>query len=186
MSDVSAPFGFVPQRHPTGNVRAEIFSIANNYATAINKYQPVIMNTNGTITAGAAASDLFGVFSGVEYVDASGKPVVSHFWPAGGVPGATDIRAYVWTDPNIEYLVQATGPVAQTAILDQTDVANIGNAANGYSQSGVSHTLAGAAAQGQFRVIGFDRSVDNVIGDAFTKVIVKIARHQSIANKVAV
>lgn len=186
MSATLAPFGFVAQRHPSGECRATAYTIAAAYATAIPKNSPVILNTNGTITAGVAASDIIGVFAGVEYIDANGKPAVRPDWPVNGVVGATGIRAWVYDDHNIEFLVQADGPVALTAIGDQADITNVTNAANGQSQATLASVLAGAAASGQFRVTGFDLSVDNIPGDAFTKVTVKISRHQYVAAKVAI
>lgn len=186
MSATLTPFGFVAARHPTGECRANAYTIAPAYASAIYKGMPVILNTDGTINAGAAAADLIGVFVGVEYIGADGKPVVSNFWPAGGVAGATNVRAWVYDDPNIEYVVQADGSIPQTAVGAQTDITNATNNANGMSTSTVASAVALAAAQGQFRIVGFDLSLDNVPGDAFTKVVVKIARHQYVANKVAI
>lgn len=186
MTAAASPFGFVAMRHPSGMARAEAFTIAAAYATAIFKGMPVILNTDGTINAGTAAADLLGVFAGVEYIDATGKPVVANNWPAGGVTGATNIRAWVYDDPNIEYLVQADGSIPQSAVGAQTDVTNIGNAANGMSQATVASAVAAAGAQGQFRITGFDLGLDNAPGDAFTKVVVKIARHQYVANKVGI
>lgn len=184
MSAASAPFGFIPDRHPTGECRAVAYKIASGYASQISKNQPVTLDTNGTITAGAAATDLLGVFAGCEYIGADGKPVVSNFWPAGTV--ATEITAWVYDDPANEYLVQADGPVAAGAIGDQGDITNAAATANGMSTATLGAALKGAAVQGQFRIIGFDRGADNVAGDAFTKVKVKIARHQFIAAKVAI
>jgi hypothetical protein len=185
MSAANAPFGFVPQRHPTGEARANAYAIASGYASAIAKGQPVTLNTNGTITAGVAGTDLIGVFAGCEYTGADGKPVTSNNWPANTV--ATNIRAWVYDDANTEYLVQADGSIAQTALGDQTDITNAGTQTTfGTSAATVGAVLAGAGIQGQFRITGFDLSVDNAAGDAFTKVTVRIARHQYIAAKVAI
>ena len=186
MSATLAPFGFVPVEHPTGFSRARPYPIAAAYATAIAKGQPVLLDTAGVVQAAGAAVDIIGIFAGCEYVDGTGKPTVSNNWPAGGVTNGTKIIAYVWDNPDAEYLVQADGIVALTALGDQADVSNSTNAFNGLSQATLSATLKGAAVQGQFRILDFDRSVDNVAGDAFTKVIVGIARHQYIANKVAI
>lgn len=184
MPSTSAPYGFVPVFHPTGESRGMPYTIATGYGTAIYKNQPVILNTNGTVVVGAAASDLLGVFAGVQYVDSTGKPTVSNYWPAS--TAATQITAYVWDHPDTEFSVQADGAIAATAIGDQTDVSNISSNGLGMSQSTVSATLAGAGSQGQFRIMAIDPSVDNAAGDTYTKVIVKIARHQFVSNKVAI
>lgn len=184
MSATLAPFGFVPVNNFAAQSRARPYTIASGYGTAIYKNQPVILNTNGTITVGTAAADLLGIFVGVEYTDATGKRVVSNYWPASTT--ATNIVAWVVDDPGAEFLVQSDGSIAQTAIGDQADVSNVGNNGNGMSQATLSATLAGAGAQGQFRIVGFDGSVDNAAGDTYTKVIVRLARHQLVANKVAI
>jgi len=183
-----APFGLRPAYHPTGLERAKAYTIASAYATAIFKGDPVILNTNGTITIGTAAADILGVFDGVEYIDATGKPTYSNFWPAaqavfsGSVP-----TAYVWDDPDIVYDVQANGSVAQTAIGDQADVVmGAGSTQTGLSTTALNSTLAGAGVQAQLRIVGFNLDPGNSVGDTYTVVQVKIARHQYIANKVAI
>jgi hypothetical protein len=185
MSAASAPFGFVPTI-TDDDAHARDYPIAAAYATAIYKGMPVILNTDGTINAGTAAADLLGVFMGVEYVDGTGRPTVSNFWPTGGVSGATNVKAYVVDDPDQEFLVQADGSVAATAIGDQADVSNVGANGLGMSQATLSATLKGAGIQGQFRIMAFERSPFNAAGDAFTNVRVRIARHQYLAAKVAI
>lgn len=187
MSAVLAPFGFRPAYNPIGLERAKKYTIAGAYATAIYSGMPCILNTNGTVTAGTAAADLLGIFWGCEYIDATGKPNVSTFWPAsqailsGSVP-----TAWVYDDPNNVYEVQSDGSVAQTAIGDQADVTNVSANGNGRSQATLASALAGAGVQGQFRIIGFGQSLDNTPGDAFTIVQVQLARSQYIANKVGI
>lgn len=184
----SAPFGFRPAYHPTGMLRATAYAIASAYGTAIYKGDPVILNTNGTIVAGTAAADLLGVFHGVEYVDPTGKPTVSNFWPAGtAVLSGSDVRAWVYDDPATVYDVQANGSVAATAIGDQADVVTAaGDAQTGLSKAVLNSTLVGVGIQGQFRIVGFNLDQGNAAGDSFTVVQVKLARHQYVANKVAI
>lgn len=187
MSATASPFGFKVNRHPSGIARAEIFTIAAAYATAIYKGQPVKLVTGGGVEAAAVNEDLVGIFDGVEYTDAVGRRIKRPDWPAGGVTGATDIQAFVYTDPAIEYLVQASGSVAQTAVGDQADVVNpTANNGRGYSTCGMDATLKGNAAQGQFRITGFGLQTDNAVGDAYTNVTVKIARHVFVTNKLGV
>lgn len=189
MTAVLAPFGFRPAYNPIGLERAKKYTIAAAYGTAIYKGMPVILNTNGTIVAGTAAADLVGVFAGCEYVDSTGKPNVSPFWPAAQATlSGTVPVAWVYDDPNEVYEVQADGSLAQAAVGDQADVSNVanGSAATGLSASTLSSTLAGVGVQAQFRVVGFGQGLDNLPGDAFTVAQVQIARHQYIANKVAI
>lgn len=186
MTATSAPFGFRPAYHPTGLERAKKYTIASAYGTTLLKGQMVTLNTNGTITTAAAAADFLGIFVGVEYVDSNGKPNVQNYWPASTV--ATNIVAWVLDDPETVFEAQANGAVAQTAIGDQADVVNVsaGSTSTGLSTSGLNSSLAGAAAQGQWKIVGFGGGVDNAVGDAFTIVQVKMARSQFVANKVAV
>lgn len=188
MSSVANPFGLRPLYHPTGLERAKAYRIDSAYTTAIFKYGAVILNTNGTIVVGTAAADLLGVLAGVEFTDGEGRRRHLPGWPSGGVPGATDIVAWVWDDPEIVFEIQANGSVAQAAIGDQADLVNPGSgtASTFLSTSAMSSTLAGAGVQAQLRIVEFGRQTDNAPGDAFTVVGVKIARNQFIANKVAI
>jgi len=189
MSASLAPFGFRPAFHPSGLDRAMKFTIAGGYGSVIYKNMPVSLNTNGTIVQGAAASDLLGVFQGVEFIDGTGRPVLSNYWPAGQAVQAGSVpTAWVYTDPAIVYEVQADGSIPQTAIGDQADVSNVtaGSTSTGLSAATLSATLAGAGVQGQFRIVDFGQQLDNLPGDAFTIVRVQIARQQFVANKVAV
>lgn len=189
MTAVAAPFGFRPVFHPTGLDRGILRTIASAYGTAIYKGGPVILNTNGTIVVGTAAADILGIFNGVEYVDSTGKPNYSTFWPAGQTLfTGTEAKAYVWEDPATVFEVQANGPMPATSVGDQADVVNpgAGNALTGLSTAALSTTLAGAGAQAQFRIYGLSRYEDNAWGDAFTIVQVQMARQQFVSNKVAV
>lgn len=193
MPATSAPFGFRPAYNPIGLERAKKYAVAAAYGTQMQKGQPCILNTNGTVTVGAAAADLLGILAGFEWTDATGKPTFSTYWPAGQtVLAGTVPIAWVYDDPNEVFEVQSDGSIAQTAIGDQADVSNVGNTTgvasggNILSAATLSATLAGAAAQAQFRIIGFGQGLDNLPGDAFTVVQVQIARHQFISNKVAI
>lgn len=189
MSATLAGFGFVPSYHPTGLDRGTAFTIAAAYNTPIYKYGVCTLNTNGTVTIGAVAADILGVFNGVQWTDAQQKPNYSNFWP-GAQTGATNIIAWVWNDPATVFTVQADGSIAQTAIGDQADptTATIGSGSTltGLSVSTLSASLAGVGVQAQWRIVGFDGSPNNAIGDAYTVVQVQLARSQFVANKVSV
>lgn len=182
-----APFGLRPAYHPTGIVRGIAYSIAAAYNTAIYQNSPVIMNTNGTLTIGTAAADLWGVFQGVQWTDAQQKPQYSNFWP-GAQTGATEIIAYALTDALQVYEIQADGAVAATAIGDQADLSNpgTGSTVTGISTATISATLAGAGNQGQLRILGLAPYPDNSWADTYPVLQVQIARMQTVSNKVAV
>lgn len=191
MALVASPYGFVLRKHPTGQSRANAYTIDAAYATGIGYGDAVTLNTNGTLTLGpAGTTDLIGVFAGVHYKDATGKPTYAKNWP-GAVSGATDIVAYAYDDPENVYEVQvaASGTTyVQTAIGAQADlVAGAVVAATGQSTMALNATLKAAAAQGQFRIIGFgpDGIYDATL-NPFPTVLVQIAQHQYIANKTAI
>jgi hypothetical protein len=193
MSAAAGPYGFIPVRHTSGQNRADPYPIQNNagtgYATSIFKGDFVILNTAGYIVIGTTGADLLGSFQGCEYQGADGITHVSNYWPASTVLFNTSVvpTAWVVTDPATVFSVQADGSVAITAIGDQADlVTGTGSTVTGGSTWALNHTLAGAGAQGQFRIIGLDGDINNAWGDAYTKVLVQQARPQYVAAKVAI
>lgn len=196
MSTTLAGFGLRPKYNETGTVRPRAYygGIASGYNVALYKYQPVIMNTSGVLIAATTNADIIGVFAGWEGVDATGRMIVSDQWLAGQTYTADgNMVAYVWDDPTTVYQIQADGSLAQSAIGDQADftTATIGNGSTvGFSVATMSSTLKGAGVQGQLRVIELAPLPGipggNSWGDAFTIVHVSIARHEYIANKVAI
>lgn len=185
MSSTSTPYGFIPIRHPSGQNRARPYTIATTYATAIGKGDAVILNTDGTLNIGTATNDIIGIFDGVEYIDANGVPTKSPNWPAAGV--GTSIVAWVWDDPSTEFRVQADGAIALTAVGAQADmVAGTVNTTTGLSAQVLNSTIEAGGAQGQFTILELFPAVNNAWGDTYTEVIVKIAQHQYVSNKVGI
>ena len=197
MSDTSAPYGFRPIRHPSGCIQARPYTIASGYAVNLFEGDPVKLVTAGTIqlatsdgtrTGTTDTVDVLGVLAGVEYVDSTGKPNISNYWPTGQV--ATEIVAWVYDDPETEYAVQADGSIAATAIGDQADFVGFtapgGSTQTGRSLAQLDATLVGAGTQAQFRIIQLFDAVNNEWGDSFTDVIVQIAEHTYVAEKAAV
>lgn len=197
MSAVNAPYGFMAVKHPSGCIHANEYTIASGYAANIFEGDPVKLVTGGTIELGTSDGtrtgtvdniSILGIFAGCSFVDASGKPTWSPYWPTGQV--ATQIKAYVYDDPLIVYSVQSSGSIAATAIGDQADwngfTAPGGSTATGKSLATLNSTLAGAGQQAQFRIVEFDRAIDNAAADAFTRVLVQVAEHQYVAEVPAV
>lgn len=197
MSATNAPFGFICAKHPSGQSRANEYQIASAYAANIFQGDPVKLATTGTIqlatsdgtrTGTVDGIEVLGIFAGCSYVDSTGKPNYSNFWPSGQV--ATDIKAYVYDDKENVYEVQADGTVDAVDIGDQADwtgfAAPGGSTTTGRSLATLSATPVGAGAQGQFAIVEIQRGTDNAFGDAFTKVLVKVAEHTYAAPFVAV
>lgn len=190
MSATSAPFGLRAAYSQDGVAGyPRLYAITGAYGSVIYKGMPTILNTNGTIVQGTAAADWLGMFAGCEYIDATGKPNESNFWPAAQtILSGTVVKAYVYDDPMTIFEIQADGSVAQTAIGDQGDFTNVtaGSSLTGLSQATFASSLAGAGVQAQMRIVGFGLALDNAVADAFTVVQVQNARHQYSANKVAI
>ncbi|MCX7178041.1 MAG: hypothetical protein NTX56_04460 [Proteobacteria bacterium] len=188
MSATSAPFGFVPIYHPTGNARGTAYDniISAAYATSLYKYQPVYI-LNGVLTVGATTGDLLGVFAGVEYQEAGTlRWVESNYYPASTSFVAGSIRAYVWDDAVTVFKVQADGSIGALNIGDQANGSNLTANGSGLSQATLSSTLAGSGSQAQWRIVNLYNDLSNSWGDAYTVVNVQIAQQQYTANKVAI
>ena len=95
MSSTSAAFGFRPSYHNSGMIRPKAYTITSTYAANIFNGDPVKLTDNGVIQLGTSDGTrtgtvdgiaLLGIFAGVEYNDASGKPGVLHSDLAAEVP----------------------------------------------------------------------------------------------------
>lgn len=199
MSSTSAPYGFRASFHNSGQIRPKAYVIASAYAASIFSGDPVKLVSSGTIQL--ASSDgtrsgttdgisVLGVFAGVEYLDATGKPSISPFWP-GGTTG-TSITAYVYDDPEALFDVQYANPgtpgttSVQTAVGEQADwrVASPG----GSTSTGISSTYltVSQATQGQFQITGFAYEITDSLTDAFVNVTVRIndAQYKAPVNTI--
>ena len=188
MSAISAPFGFRPSYHNSGQMRPKAYTIASTYAATIFSGDPVKLTDNGVVQLGTSDGtrsgtvdgiSLLGIFAGCQYLDASGKPTISPFWP-GGTTG-TEIVAWVYDDPETLFDVQYTNPSAgttvQTAVGEECDwtVASPG----GSTQTGLSNCQLTAiqATSGQFQITGFQYNITDSLTDAYVVVTVRINEH---------
>lgn len=196
MSLTNAPFGFKPA-YPTGGfIRPTTLGgpgapgIDPAYATAIPEFAPVVLTTAGVLNIATTSGAIAGIFVGATWRLPNSLPnspigfIKSKFWPTGGVPGATEVTAYLYTPAQgVEFEVQASGAYAATGIYDQVNCINPGTViGSGFSGAGVNATPVGAGNTGQFVVIGIAPDATralNTAGDAFTKLIVKINQSQS-------
>lgn len=192
MTQSAAPFGMRPVFHPVGNDRAQRFqnAIPSGYGFNIFKYQPVALSNGAIVPSALTGADYFGVFAGVMFTDAFGRPNFVNNWVAGTTLGTGPLWAFVWGfDSNIVYEVQADGPVLESAIGDQADFAAsmlTGSTLTGLSDGQISAILVGVGVQGMVRIIDLQPRPDNDWGDPFTIVQVQIARSQYVSNKVAI
>ena len=188
MTAISAPFGFRPSYHNSGQMRPKAYTIASTYAANIFSGDPVKLTDNGVVQLGTSDGtrsgtvdgiSLLGIFAGCQYNDASGKPTISPFWPSGAT--GTEIVAWVYDDPETLFDVQYTNPSAgttvQTAVGEECDwtVASPG----GSTQTGLSNCQLTAiqATSGQFQITGFAYNINDSLTDAYVQVTVRINEH---------
>lgn len=189
MSATSMPFGFRPSFHNSGQIRPKAYTIASTYAANVFNGDPVrlvdagvvqLATSDGTRTGTTDAISMLGIFAGVEYIDALGKPTVSNFWPSGTT--ATNIVAWVYDDPetlfDVQYPNPSPGTTVQTAVGENCDW--VPTAPGGSTFTGLSATQLTAivATQGQFQITGFAINTTDTLTDAFVTATVRINEHQ--------
>jgi hypothetical protein len=187
MSSTSAPYGFRPSFHNSGQIRPKAYTITSTYAASIFSGDPVKLTSDGVIQLGTSDGTrsgttdgitLLGVFGGVEYLDSTGKPTIAPFW-TGGTTG-TQIVAWVYDDPETLYDVQYANPgtagtdSVQTAVGAECDwrVASPG----GSTSTGISSTYLTAtqSTSGQFQITGFAYLITDSLTDAYVNVTVRL------------
>ena len=162
MANKDAAFGFRPTRHLTGGqIRAEEIPIANNYNTAIYNNSVVEAVTAGSIEI-ASVGDVatVGIFGGVFYTDpTTSKPTWSNYYPAS--TAAADLKATVYTDPNIVMEAQHDETGTQAMNFDDIDfVGTSGSTTTGLSSSELDSSSSGDGS-GNFKQLGISTDPDN-------------------------
>jgi hypothetical protein len=185
MSATSAPFGLRPAFHPSGLDRAiafaNPFAYTTGYASNIFKGQAVTLDPGtGYIIKTASGGPVYGVFDGFEWTDTTGRRRISNFYPANTAFQQGSAIAYIWTDPQIVYEIQAAGSIPQTAIGQEFDISNNdnGSSTTGLSQCTMSTSAASQYASAQLRVVDLAPYPGNAWGDTYTIVRVQIAESQ--------
>lgn len=196
MSSTSAPFGFRPSYHNSGQMRPKAYTVASGYAVNIFSGDPVKLTDAGVVELGTSDGTrsgttdgvtLLGIFGGVQYNDATGKPTISPFWPASTT--GSNIVVWVYDDPETLYNVQYANPgtpgtdSVQSAVGEECDwrVASPG----GSTQTGLSNTYLTAiqSTSGQFQITGFAGNINDSLTDAY---VVATVRLNEAAYKAAV
>lgn len=187
MSSTSAPYGFRPSFHNSGQMRPKAYTITSAYAANIFSGDPVKLTSDGVIQLGTSDGTrsgttdgitLLGIFAGVQYLDATGKPTISPFWPAGTT--GTNIVAWVYDDPETLYDVQYANPgtpgttSVQTAVGAECDWRV--DTPGGSTQTGLSNTYLTATqvTSGQFQITGFAYDINDSLTDAYVNVTVRL------------
>ena len=121
MANTAAPFGFQLAGFldgRTGSLGQQTRLIANADSTAVYSGDPVTSLSTGYVTRSTAGTtQIAGIFIGCTYLNTSlGRTVWSPSWPGSGATG--DITAYVVTDPQAVFKVQAGGSSTAIGIAD--------------------------------------------------------------------
>jgi hypothetical protein len=192
---VDAPYGLQPINSVDGKPYAGAtrqLPIASTYNTAIFNGDIVRIAAGGTIekstvtvdSTTAAANNTYGVFMGVQYVNAQGQTVQGQYYP--GNAAATSAVAYVVDDPMAAFKVAVTFSAnATVTTVNQSIIGTnmsvrqgTGSTITGDSAVSVYATTAeGNAAALPVRVVEVVPETATSAG-AFTEVVVKLNNPQ--------
>lgn len=159
MANADNPRGAWPLRHLSGGtIRPSEYPIDASYSTNIFTGDFVKLVAGGGIEAAAAGNRLLGVFAGVQYTASDGEVVFKRYWDSPA--SATDIKAYVYDDPNIVFGIQSAGSTAAADVGTLGDhVAGSGDTSTGQSGHEINGTTSTGAAG--LRVLGKIDTPDN-------------------------
>ena len=133
MANVAGPYGFLQVGTASGppNFAQDSdppWRIASTYATAIGFGDLVRLTSSsdtGYIVQAAAANSTIpnvGIFYGCRYYSTGQRKTVwNNFWPGSDATG--DVHAFVCTDPNAQFMVQAGATaITQTSLGTTVDI----------------------------------------------------------------
>ena len=173
MANIDAAFGLRPiGKVGSGvqNMGTTMYTIEDNYGTAIFKGDHVLQSGGYVIKGTASGATILGVFNGCFYIDpTSKKPTYSNYYPgsinvtsAGSISGSTNIDAYIYDDPYMLFEAQCDGTVAKTDIGKNTDTAlTTGSTVNGLSKNEIDSSAEATTAGLQVKIIGITKDPEN-------------------------
>jgi len=192
---VSAPYGLVPINSVDGKPYAGAtrqLPIASTYNTAIYNGDIVALVDGGTIALSGVTNDstttaanyTYGVFVGVQYVNAQGQTVQAQYYP--GNAAATSAVAYVVDDPMAAFKVAVVFANSVVTTVNQSIVGvnmaidqGTGSATTGNSGAGVLVATNDAGNAATLPVRAISVVPETATGtNAFTEVVVKLNNPQ--------
>jgi hypothetical protein len=159
-----------------------IYPIASGYAANIFTGDLVKTSVGVTHVYAAVTDKPIGVFAGVKY-DKDGSPVWSKYWPTG--TSASNIEAYVIDDANQTYAINSDAPVTAGDLNTWAMAVTLGAGSTVTGRSGFGLEPSTRASTGALVPIAIIKEPGNTIGDAFTKVEVRLNNHQTAYVTVA-
>ena len=173
MANIDAAFGYRPiGKVGSGvqNMGTTMYTIEDNYNTAIFKGDHVLQSGGYVIKGTASGATILGVFNGCFYIaPTSKKPTYSNYYPgsinvtsAGSISGSTNIDAYIYDDPYMLFEAQCDGTLAKTDIGKNTDtVLTAGSTVNGLSKNEIDDSTEATTAGLQVKIIGITKDPEN-------------------------
>ena len=173
MANIDAAFGLRPiGKVGSGvqNMGTTMYTIEDNYGTAIFKGDHVLQSGGYVIKGTASGATILGVFNGCFYIDpTSKKPTYSNYYPgsinvtsAGSISGSTNIDAYIYDDPYMLFEAQCDGTIAKTDIGKNTDtVLTAGSTVNGLYKNEIDDSTEATTAGLQVKIIGITKDPEN-------------------------
>jgi hypothetical protein len=180
MSATNNPFGLKPVFHTSGLDRAVPFTGTISTTANIYQYSPVKLVSGALTIMADTDTQVYGVVDGFEFTDAQGRRTVSK-WFGSALGTTSDEVAWVWTDPQIVYEIQATGSLNAAAVGTFKALSNagsgqtIGNGGLGQSTAALNPGTVAAGTDAPVIVVGLGREEGNDWGDSYTIVQVKLA-----------
>ena len=184
----NAPNGLVPVKKLDGSAwtgATNPYQIANTYATALFRGDPVTRLADGTIGVGVAGSAVLGVFWGVKYTDSTGTVKFMNYWPGNpGVLTGSTVEALVIDDPDTVFSVQETSATGTAgtplALADRGLNINFlytaGSTATGQSAVSINNATEADTSTLNCKIIGLDPTPGNAVGN-FANWLVTINNH---------
>jgi hypothetical protein len=182
MANKDRAFGLRPVRKLSGDYYAggqNKFTIASSYGTAIYQGDIVAAVTAGNVERIAAGGSgyVLGIFNGCFYTDPNtSKPTWSNKYPAS--TAASDIAAFVITDPNIICEIQADAAFPRADLFGNFDIVDsspVGDAYSGRSALELDVTTGATTATLPIKAIEISQDPENSdVDSANTNVLVTI------------
>ena len=164
MSNTQAPNGLQFWRKLTGSALGDgqegtPFKIAYNNSTAIGFGDPVIQLSTGYIgrasTGGSVA--IKGIFVGCQFIATSNNQLTTlRYWPGSGNLGTGDVQAWIISDPDTLWTVQAYNTAISFADIGANANIQIGtvNTTTGFSGASIDQSTVATTNTLPFRIYG--------------------------------
>lgn len=184
MSATSAPYGLKPATliggSPLGAYRT--FPLIANTATGfffgdiVNIGAGVATPVGATPTTTRNGNSPTGIFAGCSYTDQNGVFQSAPFLPANAFNtfgSFGPITLFIIDNPDVEFHIQASGPVANTDIGKNAALTNFGQGSTvtGNSRVQLNHSTIATTDTLGVKIIAIAPILGNAAGDAFTDVI---------------